>query len=238
MFCQYFGSCVSYFILMSSLFWHIDHHSLLPFSPLSRTPNYLLKGVVIMKQPALLLVVLIFVLLFPTLMFSHCDTMNGPVVKAAVKALETDNVNLVLIWVQPKDETIIKEAFSKAMKIRSINPDARELADMYFFETLVRVHRAGECEPYTGLKPAKTEVDPGIEAADQAIEKGTTDLLLKHLRETIDGGISKHFKEVVETKGYDKNDLSAGRNYVKNYVTFIHYVEHVHDAATKAVVEH
>jgi hypothetical protein len=164
--------------------------------------------------------------------------MNGPVVKAAKKALETGNVNLILIWVQPKDEATIKAAFDKTVKIRSVSPEVKEMADMYFFETLVRTHRAGEGEPYTGLKPAETEVDPGIEAADQAIEKGTTDLLLKNVRETIDNGISRHFKEVIETKGYDKNDLSAGRDYVKNYVTFIHYVEQVYDAATKAVEEH
>ncbi|MGA2623848.1 MAG: DUF6448 family protein [Bacteroidota bacterium] len=191
-----------------------------------------------MKRIVVLLVFLV-ILLFPmNMLFGHCDTMNGPVVKAAKKALETGNVNLILIWVQPKDEATIKAAFDKTVKIRSVSPEVKEMADMYFFETLVRTHRAGEGEPYTGLKPAETEVDPGIEAADQAIEKGTTDLLLKNVRETIDNGISRHFKEVIETKGYDKNDLSAGRDYVKNYVTFIHYVEQVYDAATKAVEEH
>ena len=174
----------------------------------------------------------------PTLTNAHCDTMNGPVVKAAQKALETGNVNLVLIWVQPGDEAVIKEAFNKTLKIRSVSPEAREMADMYFFETLVRIHRAGEGEPYTGLKPAETEVAPGIEAADQAIEKGATDLLLKHLHETIDNGITEHFNEVAGTRGYGKNDLTAGRKYVKNYVTFIHYVERLHDAATKPIEEH
>ncbi len=112
------------------------------------------------------------------------------------------------------------------------------MADMYFFETLVRIHRAGEGEPYTGLKPADTEVDPGIEAADQAIEKGTTDVLLKQLKETIDKGISEHFNEVLEAKGYGQNNLTAGRRYVKNYVTFIHYVERLNDSMTKPIEEH
>jgi hypothetical protein len=34
--------------------------------------------------------------------FSHCDTLNGPVIADARKALDTGNVNLVLIWVQQK----------------------------------------------------------------------------------------------------------------------------------------
>ncbi len=191
-----------------------------------------------MKRAAVLSAILLLVLLSPTSVVSHCDTMNGPVVKAAKKALETGSVNLVLIWIQPKDEAAIKEAFDKTVKIRSVSPEVKEMADMYFIETLVRIHRAGEGEPYTGLKPADAPIDPGIEAADEAIDKGTTDVLLKHLHETIDNGISKHFKEVLETTGYDKNDISAGRNHVKNYVTFIHYIEQVYDAATKTVGEH
>jgi hypothetical protein len=36
--------------------------------------------------------------------------MDGPVVKAAQKALETGNVNLVLIWVRKNDEGEIRKA--------------------------------------------------------------------------------------------------------------------------------
>ena len=31
---------------------------------------------------------------------AHCDGLDGPVVQAAQQALETGNVNLVLVWVQ------------------------------------------------------------------------------------------------------------------------------------------
>ena len=93
-------------------------------------------------------------LLGPNRGFAHCDGLDGPVVKVAQKALETGNVNLVLIWVQKKDEGEVKKAFQKTLAVRKLNPQAKELADMYFFETLVRIHRAGEGEPYTGLKPA------------------------------------------------------------------------------------
>jgi len=88
---------------------------------------------------------------------AHCDTVNGPVVIAAQKGLETNNVNLVLIWVQKKDEAELEKAFNNTLSMRKLSPEAKELADMYFFETLVRIHRAGDGVAYTGLKSAETE---------------------------------------------------------------------------------
>ena len=76
--------------------------------------------------------------------FAHCDGLDGPVIKSARQALDSGNVNRVLIWVQHTDEAQIKDAFRKAIEVRKLNPSARELADNYFFETLVRVHRAGK----------------------------------------------------------------------------------------------
>jgi hypothetical protein len=75
--------------------------------------------------------------------------------------------------VQKKDEAQIKEAFLKTLAVRKLNHDAQKLADMYFFETLVRIHRVGEGVEYSGLKPAETEVEPGIAAADKSLESGS-----------------------------------------------------------------
>ena len=44
-------------------------------------------------------------LLPPNIAFAHCDGMDSPIVKAAQKALETGNVDLILIWVQKQDDT-------------------------------------------------------------------------------------------------------------------------------------
>lgn len=179
-----------------------------------------------------------FVLSAPNAVLAHCDTMNGPVVKAAQKALESGNVNLVLIWVQKKDEAEIKEAFTKTLAIRKLTPEAKQLADMYFFETLVRVHRTGEGAPYTGLKPAGYEPEPGIAAADKAIETGSGEALVKNLTETIHRGVHEHFMQVMAKKNFNKDDVEAGREYVKAYVTFIHYVERLYQAAEKPVEGH
>ena len=157
--------------------------------------------------------------------FAHCDTMGGPVIKAAQKALNTENVNLVLVWVQKKEEGYLRKVFEKTIKVRKQSAEARELADMYFFETLVRIHRAGEGAPYTGIKPADTEVEPEIEAADKAIESGAIDKLVKNLTAEIEMGMEKRFSEVMAKKKYKDKSVEAGREYVEAYVTFIHYVE-------------
>jgi len=170
--------------------------------------------------------------------FAHCDGMDGPVVKAAQKALESGNANLVLIWVKKADEAELKRAFQKTLAVRKLNPDAKELADMYFFETLVRIHRAGEGAPYTGLKPAGRNLGPAIPAADKAIVDGNVEPLVKLLTDTVGNGVHEQFKHVMANKNYKADDVKAGREYVETYVTFVHYVEGLYEKAKKATHGH
>ncbi len=158
---------------------------------------------------------------------AHCDTMNGPVVNTARMALEKGNVTPVLKWVKKDDEDEIKKAFEKTLKVRKEGPDAKELADMYFFETLVRVHRAGEGAPYTGLKPAG-EVEPAIAEADRSIETGSVGGLTSILSGAMTKGLKERFERVMETKKHMDESVDAGREYVEAYVTFIHYAEKLH----------
>ena len=95
-------------------------------------------------------------LMFP-LVFAHCDTMSGPVVKAAQKALETGDPKYVLMWVKKKNEGKIEKAFETAINARKQNPKNAKKSDMVLFETLVRVHREGEGAPYEGIKPVGTK---------------------------------------------------------------------------------
>jgi len=179
-------------------------------------------------------VLLTIMVLSPNKVFAHCDGLDGPVVAAAKKALETGDVNLVLIWVQKKDEGEIKKAFQKTLAVRKLNPEAKELADMYFFETLVRIHRAGEGAPYTGLKPAGRDLGPAIPAADKAIIDGRLEPLYKLLTEKIHDGLHGTFKDTMAKKNFKKDDVEAGRKYIEAYVIFIHYVERLYEAAKVA----
>jgi Family of unknown function (DUF6448) len=164
-------------------------------------------------------------------MFAHCDTLDGPVVKAAKNALETGNVNLVLIWVQKKHEAEVIDAFNKTSSVRTTDHDSKEFADMYFYETVVRLHRDGEGEPYTGLKPAGLDMGPAIPAGDKAIEDGSISKVKKLISEAVEEGLRKHFSEVMEKKNYDPNNVEAGREFVKAYVEYIHYIENLYNSA-------
>ena len=168
---------------------------------------------------------------------AHCDTLDGPVVSEARKALDSGNVNLVLGWVQKKDEAEIRHAFQKAVAVRKANTGAKDLADMYFFETLVRVHRAGEGAPYTGLKPAG-EIEPPIAAADRSIETGKLEPVGKMVIKQVESGLHKQYEAVAAKKKYNPNDVAAARAYVGAYVTYVHYVEGLYNAAAVAGGEH
>ena len=185
-----------------------------------------------------LLVVFGLLVLMPSRALSHCDGMDGPVVKTAQKALESGNVNLVLIWVQKADEVEVRRAFDQTMTVRKLSPEAKALADRYFFETLVRLHRTAEGAPYTGLKPAGRDLGPAIPAADKTLESGSVEPLLGLLSDAVRVGTNEHFKRAFEKKNFDKNDVEAGRDYVKAYVEFVHYVERLYEAAKNPARDH
>lgn len=169
---------------------------------------------------------------------AHCDGLDGPVVQAASRALATRNVNLALIWVQMKDEAEIRAAFVETMAVRRHGPRARRLADRAFFETLVRVHRAGEGAPYEGLQPAGRDLGPAIPAADRAIAAGKLvdleDLLARALRD----GLKLRYDRLRAAQTFNPDDLTAGREYVAAYVEFIHYAERLHGAAVHGAPGH
>lgn len=177
-------------------------------------------------------------LLTPSKAFAHCDGMDGPVVKAAQRALATGNVNPVLIWVQKKDEAEIIRAFQKTLAVRKLSAEARELADLYFFETVVRIHRAGEGEPYTGLKPAGRDLGPAIPATDKALETNSIEPLLKLITAAAQNGAREHFNRAISKKKFSENDTVAGREYVEAYVKFIHYVERLYEVSQESAEAH
>jgi hypothetical protein len=168
---------------------------------------------------------------------AHCDTLDGPVVAAARKALDSGNVNLVLVWVQEKDDAEIRRHFDKTRAVRKLNAQAKELADMYFFETLVRIHRAGEGAGYTGLKPAG-EVEPPIAAADRSIQSGKLQEVAKLVSGRMEQGLHRTFDAVMKAKGYRVDDVAAGRAFSSAYVEYTHYVERLYDAAETMAPEH
>ena len=157
--------------------------------------------------------------------FAHCDSMDGPLITDARKAIGQNNINFVLKWVQPKNETEIKDAFKLMMKVRGFSADARALAEKYFFETLVRIHRAGEGVPFTGVKPSGTPIDEKILAADKSIETGNLSPLNGKVSEKDQAELTERFKKVMSLKNFDVNNVDAGREYIEAYVQFFKFAE-------------
>ena len=167
---------------------------------------------------------------------AHCDTTRGPVVTAAREALEANDANLVLHWVRPEDEAVIRSAFEHTIKVRALGPEAKDLADHYFFETLVRIHRAGEGAPYTGLTDGEPE--PIIAATDRALEQGSALELEQQLVSTVKAGLAERFAAARAAKDFRTGDIAGGRAFVGAYVPLTHWVEGVFTAASGAGEHH
>jgi hypothetical protein len=175
--------------------------------------------------------------LAPSASRGHCDGLDGPVVSAARRALEAGDVRLVLAWVPERDETELRRVFDQTRRVRAL-PEARELADTHFFETLVRLHRAAEGAPYTGLAPAGRDLGPAIPAADRALESGDVEPLLRLLHEELEHGVRAHYTRARSARAAPEADVAARRAFVASYVAFVHQVEALHEAATRTASGH
>lgn len=159
---------------------------------------------------------------------AHCDTLEGPVVQDAKLALEKGNVDPTLKWVEKTDEAAVKAAFKQALAVRALGVEAQALADRYFFETLVRLHRAGEGAPYTGLKDEP--VEPVVALAEKALADGSSEALSAELSTELSKSLQAKLADVAKAqKNKDKN-VKSGRKYVEAYVAYMHYVDGLHNA--------
>lgn len=164
----------------------------------------------------------------------HCDTMDGPVVKAAARALEAREAAIVLPYVPREGEDEVKDAFAKTIELRDEGEPARELADRYFFETVVRIHRAGEGEPYTGLKPAGLDPGPVIPVAERAIETGSPEELKTLLWEVVERRVTSQLEEVTRLKEAADGDVEANRRYVSAMLGLQVWAHKLHECAESA----
>ena len=164
--------------------------------------------------------------------WAHCDTPAGPVIPEARAALEAGDATPILKWVKPDHEAEIQAAFAQAVAVRVQSPEAKELADRYFLETLVRIHRAGEGAPYTGI--SNEPIKPIVALADQALAEGSADAMIQRMSGHLAQAIGEKFQRAVAAQAHKDDSVEAGREYVEAYVTYVHYVEGVRDAIMAA----
>ncbi len=163
---------------------------------------------------------------------AHCDSVNGPVVRAAQESLDTGNVNPVLAYVQPDDEAEITAAFEKTLQVRKQGGEAKELADQYFFETVVRLHRAGEGAPYTGLK-YETDYGPALEAADKALADGSLKDVYALLNGALEQGLHEKYGAVVASRenAAREGTVESDRERAEAELLFEKYVDGLYKTA-------
>ena len=189
-----------------------------------------------MSYPRIAAVMLVVAVAFASAgqAMAHCDSLDGPVIAAAQKALAEKDVTPVLKWIPAGDEREIRSAFKMALAVRGESDTARTVADNYFFETLVRVHRASEGVGFTGIKPAGS-VDPAIAAADRALVTGDVDKLADELAAAIRGQVSERFSTAYQKRQVAEQSVEQGREYVASYVQFTHFVEAVHNLNVEGI---
>lgn len=168
----------------------------------------------------------------PAPALAHCDSVNGPVVTAAQAALEQGDVKLVLPYVKPEAEAELTAAFQHTLEVRQLGPEAQELADHYFFETAVRLHRAGEGAAYTGLK-TETDHGPALAAADEALETGSLETVYSVLDQAIQQGVAEKYETVQQARARaaEENTVEAQRERVEAELIFEKYVYELYTAA-------
>ena len=145
----------------------------------------------------------------------HCDSLDGPVVKAGLRTLEEEDASHILPYVPKEAEQEVIGVLDRVIWARLEGPEAREVADRYFLETVVRLHRAGEGAPYTGLKPAGLDHGPAVPAAELAIDTGDPEELIRLLTDTVEVEVKKRLHHALELKASAHAGIDEARDYVE-----------------------
>ena len=162
----------------------------------------------------------------------HCDSKDGPVVKAAALAISEASVDLVLPYVPADGEEEVRKAFDRTMAARACGSAAVDVADEWFFETVVRIHRAGEGAPFTGLQPAGLGHGPVVPVAERAIETGSVDELVELLTSALDAEVRGKFDRVMKLKAVERGPVPQAREYVEAMLGFEVWSHKTHQCIT------
>jgi hypothetical protein len=198
----------------------------------SKYPSFAARGLTVALMIVVAASAFVFSLTRTDSALAHCDSVNGPVVTAAKAALEANDVGLILPYVKADDEAELTTAFEQAMSARALGGDAQVVADRYFFETAVRLHRSGEGAPYTGLKEAG-ELDPALEAAEGALESGALTDVYGALDQSIQAGVETRYQAMIEAREREASEgtVEASRARVEAELEFETYIHGISLAA-------
>lgn len=161
--------------------------------------------------------------------FAHCDSYDGPVIKDALTALDQNNVELVLKWIDPQQEEEIISLFHKTYNLKNEDEQVYAIVEKHFLETLVRLHRETEGASFTGLKPAGS-MTPLVEMADNSIADNEVESVINTVTTHLDEVLRERYAEVMKLHKTKNDSVEQGRAYVHAYVQYTHtleFLEHV-----------
>lgn len=176
------------------------------------------------KRVVLLLSGIILAFAMPQMASAHCDSYDGPVIKDAMVALEQQNVELVLKWVEPKYEGVITDKFNQTLRLLGSNEEVNEVVRAHFLETLVRLHREGEGASFTGLKPMGS-MTLMVGMADNSLEVNNIDVVADKVASHLVEVLKERFAKAFELSKTKDNSVEQGRAYVEAYVEYTHTME-------------
>lgn len=192
-----------------------------------KTTNYLLKKRMF-KATLILSLIAIFSFISIQPASAHCDSYDGPALVDAEKALLTNNVDLILKWIDVDMEDEVVPLFHKTYSLKNGDKEIYEIVKKHFFETFIRLHREMEGAPFTGLKPAGTTAHITV-MSDKALETGDFKNLLKALNNHINLQLQEKYDKTKALYKVKDNSVEEGRAYVEAYVDYTHSLEAVHD---------
>jgi len=153
----------------------------------------------------------------------HCDSLDGPVVRAARHALETGEVTPALAYVPASAEDEVRATFDAVLPVRALGHEARLVAERLFFETVVRLHREGEGAAFTGLQPAGLDVGPVIPLAEEAIESGSAEDLTTFLGAVLTDELHRRLAALGELGDARNGSVEREREWVEATLGFQTY---------------
>ena len=186
---------------------------------------------------AVLSMVFLFLVVTSFPAFGHCDSEDGPIIPLIRSSLEDGNITPLLKWLSPGYEPEIKELFDSVRSLRTQSPEARAIADRLFVETFMRLHRAGEGAPYTGVKKAGN-ISPVIAEVDESLESGTVDSLADKIAQAVRSRVVEQYEYAAHLREHQDDSVEDGRAFVKAYITYMHFVEGLHDYLTAERHDH
>ena len=192
-----------------------------------KTRNYLTKNR-FLRTTFILSLIAILSLISIQPASAHCDSFDGPALIDAEKALETNNVDLILKWINADMEDEVVPLFHKTYSMKNGDKEIYEIVKKHFYETFVRLHREMEGAPFTGLKPAGTTAHITV-MSDKALESGDFASLLKALNNHVNSQLQEKFDKTEALYKVKDNSVKEGRAYVEAYVDYTHSLEAVHD---------